>query len=207
MFWFNKQDSRAVFVDKRRETHALPDVSSAGGVRTLEINPDIVADFTNLPFPAGHFAMVVFDPPHLVRAGKKGWQAKKYGRLEGDWREMIRRGFAECFRVLKPEGTLIFKWNEHEVPVSQILKLTPERPLVGQRCGKAAKTHWLVFMKSSANGCPKCKRPDLRILTWRECGSNATSLGCWDCDWITFPPGITAENWQELMRNHQQRHP
>ena len=152
MFWFDRQDSRAVFVDKRRETHALPDVSSAGGVRTLEINPDIVADFTELPFTADHFAMVVFDPPHLVRAGKKGWQAKKYGKLEGDWREMIRRGFAECFRVLKPEGTLIFKWNEHEVPVSQILALTPERPLIGQRCGKTAKTHWLVFMKRPASG-------------------------------------------------------
>jgi SAM-dependent methyltransferase len=152
MFWFDRQDSRAVFVDNRRETHALPDVSSAGGVRTLEINPDIVADFTELPFPADHFAMVVFDPPHLVRAGKKGWQAKKYGKLEGDWREMIRQGFTECFRVLKPEGTLIFKWNEHEVPVSQILALTPERPLVGQRCGKTAKTHWLVFMKSPASG-------------------------------------------------------
>ncbi|HSH14689.1 MAG TPA: hypothetical protein VLD18_01560 [Verrucomicrobiae bacterium] len=92
---------------------------------------------------------MVFDPPHLVRAGKKGWQAKKYGKLEGDWKEMLRLGFAECFRVLRPEGTLIFKWNEHDVPVSQILALTPEHPLVGQRCGKTAKTHWLVFMKSN----------------------------------------------------------
>lgn len=147
MFWFDRQDPRAVFVDKRRETHALPDVSSAGGVRMLDINPDIVADFTELPFPANRFAMVVFDPPHLVRAGKNGWQAKKYGKLEGDWRDMLRRGFAELFRVLKPEGTLIFKWNEHEVPVSEIIALTPETPLIGQRCGKTAKTHWLVFMK------------------------------------------------------------
>lgn len=51
MFWFDKQDRRAVFVDKRRETHLLPDVSSAGGVRTLEVSPDIVADFTELDFP------------------------------------------------------------------------------------------------------------------------------------------------------------
>lgn len=147
MFWFDKVDSRAIFVDKRRETHVVNDSSSRFGERTLTVNPDLIADFTNLPFPDGRFAMVIFDPPHLTNAGKSGWQAKKYGRLEGDWKGMLRDGFAECFRVLKPEGTLIFKWNEQDVPVSQILALTPERPLVGQRCGKSAKTHWLVFMK------------------------------------------------------------
>jgi len=149
MFWFDRADRRAVFVDKRRETHVLTDKSSAGGSRTLEVNPDVVADFTSLPFESSTFAVVIFDPPHLLRAGKKGWQAKKYGKLEGDWREDLRRGFVECFRVLKPEGTLIFKWNEHEVPVSQILSLTPEHPLIGQRCGKSAKTHWIVFMKEA----------------------------------------------------------
>ena len=30
MFWFDRADARAVFVDKRRETHELPDISSAG---------------------------------------------------------------------------------------------------------------------------------------------------------------------------------
>lgn len=60
---------------------------------------------------------------------------------------LSHRGFAECFRVLRPDGTLIFKWNEHEIPVSQILALTPHKPLFGQRCGKTAKTHWIVFMK------------------------------------------------------------
>ena len=149
MFWFDRADDRAIFVDKRSESHVLPDASSAGGSRTLEVKPDIVADFTALPFPDASFAMVVFDPPHLVRAGKKGWQAKKYGKLEGDWKGMLRAGFLECFRVLRPNGTLIFKWNEHEVPVSQILALTTEKPLLGQRCGKAAKTHWIVFMKNA----------------------------------------------------------
>jgi len=150
MFWFDRQDDRAVFADKRRETHELKDKSSKGGRRTLTVNPDVLADFTALPWPDGSFAMVVFDPPHLLRAGEKGWQAKKYGKLPTDWKNMIRAGFSECFRVLKNEGTLIFKWNEHEIPVSQILKLTSERPLIGQRCGKTAKTHWLVFMKLNA---------------------------------------------------------
>ena len=147
MFWFDRQDGRAIFADKRREKHELKDKSSQGGSRTLTVDPDVLADFTDLPWPDDSFAMVVFDPPHLLRAGTKGWQAKKYGKLPPDWQDMIRRGFSECFRVLRPEGTLIFKWNEHDIPVSRILALTPERPLVGQRCGKTARTHWMVFMK------------------------------------------------------------
>lgn len=147
MFWFDREDKRAIFVDKRRETHVLPDKSSSGGSRTLTINPDLQADFTALPFSDDLFSLVVFDPPHLVRNGKKGWLAKKYGKLEGDWKEELRQGFKECFRVLKSEGTLIFKWNEHEVPVSQILALTPHEPLFGNRCGRTSKSHWIVFMK------------------------------------------------------------
>lgn len=147
MFWFDRQDSRVLFVDKRRESHTLKDSSSRGGSRTLIVNPDLQADFTALPFKDNRFAMVVFDPPHLVRNGKKGWLAKKYGKLQSDWREELSKGFAECFRVLKPEGTLIFKWNEHEIPVSKILALTPEKPLFGNRCGRTSKSHWIVFMK------------------------------------------------------------
>lgn len=148
MFWFDRSNPNVVFVDdKRREKHELRDRSSAGGSRTLIVDPDIMADFTALPFQDEQFALVVFDPPHLIRAGKRGWQAKKYGKLQGDWKEELRCGFVECFRVLKSQGTLIFKWNEHEVPVSQILALTPERPLIGNRCGKTSKSHWIVFMK------------------------------------------------------------
>jgi len=149
MFWFDRADPRVTFVDQRCESHELTDKSSAGGSRKLIIAPDIQADFTALPFADGTFSLVVFDPPHLIHAGKKGWLAKKYGTLEGDWKEELRKGFAECFRVLQADGTLIFKWNEHEVPVRQVLALTPERPLFGNRCGKHSKSHWIVFQKPS----------------------------------------------------------
>lgn len=149
MFWFDRKDPRALFVDKRRETHTLKDKSSSGGSRELVINPDVLADFTELPFPDESFPLVVFDPPHFTRNGDKGWMAKKYGKLEGDWRDMIRRGFAECFRVLKKDGTLVFKWNENEIPVSEILKLTTEKPLFGNRCGKNSQSHWIVFIKAA----------------------------------------------------------
>mgnify|MGYP001553211959 CR=1 FL=1 len=147
MFWFDREDPRAVFFDKRRETHVLKDASSAGGFRTLTVNPDVMGDFTALPFADGAFACVVFDPPHFERNGDSGWMAKKYGKLEGDWSSMLKAGVAECFRVLKSEGTLIFKWNENEIPVGEILALTPERPLVGQQGGKNMQTHFVVFLK------------------------------------------------------------
>jgi len=73
---------------------------------------------------------------------------KKYGVLRGEWREMIRSGFKECFRVLRPNGTLIFKWCETEIPLREILELTPETPLYGHRTGKQAKTHWVAFLKT-----------------------------------------------------------
>lgn len=147
MFWFDRNDDRAVFGDQRRETHTLKDKSSKGGSRELIIDPDVLMDFRDMPFPAGTFSLVVFDPPHLIDCGPKSWLALKYGKLRNDWREDLRAGFAECFRVLKPEGTLIFKWNEDQIRVSEILKLTDAKPLFGNRCGKTAKSHWLVFMK------------------------------------------------------------
>lgn len=144
MMWFDRHDGRALFVDKRRENvHA----DSREGRRFIQIDPDILADFTNLPFAAASFTLVVFDPPHTF-CGKNSWMRKKYGALEVGWRDQIKAGFAECFRVLAPLGTLIFKWNEHRVPVSTVLSLTSEKPLFGQRCGKAAKTHWIVFLKA-----------------------------------------------------------
>lgn len=72
----------------------------------------------------------------------------KYGELDKDtWREDLRAGFAECFRVLKPEGVLIFKWSEFDIPLKEILALTPEKPLFGHRSGKQQKTHWVTFIK------------------------------------------------------------
>lgn len=98
MFWFDKKDPRAVYCDNRTETHVLTDKSSKGGSRLLVIDPDYLADFTNLPFQANTFPLVVFDPPHLLSNGKSGWLAKKYGKLSEHWEADIRAGFVECFR-------------------------------------------------------------------------------------------------------------
>lgn len=153
MMWFDRSDDRAVFVDKRCETHVI-DKGTPGtkGRSPIVVDPDWLADFTDLPFPDDTFALVVFDPPHIQREKAKGILTKKYGHLTGDWREMIRDGFAECFRVLRPDGVLVFKWAESEVRVSEILKLTPMRPLFGHKSGKLGHTHWMTFMKPPCGG-------------------------------------------------------
>ena len=110
----------------------------------VNVDPDIVADFRDMPFEDDVFDMVVFDPPHLINVGESSWLAKKYGRLDELWPEDIRQGFAECMRVLRPSGTLIFKWNEEQIPLSDVLEAIGEQPLFGN---KRSKTHWLVFMK------------------------------------------------------------
>jgi len=141
MMWFDKTDPRALFGDIRQETVDLCDG------RVLEVAPDVVMDFRDMPFEDDTFYHVVFDPPHLKSLGADSWTAAKYGRLLPSWEDDLRLGFAECFRVLRPGGTLIFKWNEDQIPVSQILALTPEKPLYGHRSGKASKTHWIAFVK------------------------------------------------------------
>lgn len=144
MFWFDKADARALFGDIRDEGHTLCDG------RKLEIRPDEVIDFRSMPYADESFHLVVFDPPHLRRAGPESWMAKKYGKLCPDtWREYLSAGFAECWRVLHRGGTLIFKWNETQISLRDVLACFPVRPLFGHTTTQNLKTHWMVFYKQA----------------------------------------------------------
>jgi hypothetical protein len=148
MFWFDRTTPNALFCDKRKESHVLCDG------RSLEISPDIVADFTRLPFRDSIFHLVVFDPPHLTSLGSNSWLAKKYGRLLGDWRDEISQGFSECIRVLKPLGTLVFKWNTTDVSLDEVMALAPMPPLFGHTSGRQNKTVWATFLKPNPQNFP-----------------------------------------------------
>lgn len=71
--------------------------------------------------------------------------AQKYGVFDEDnWEKDLRRGFDECLRVLKKNGTLIFKWSEVQVTLSEVLRVLDAKPLITHQNNR---TFFLVFMK------------------------------------------------------------
>jgi len=145
MFWFDGNNPLTVFQDKRELDTTLCDG------RQLVVNPDVIGDFTKMDWTSDKFKIVILDPPHLNVGGDKSWIVQKYGRLPKEWAEYITDMFSECFRVLEDDGVLIFKWNETQIKVSEILKCCEYKPMIGhKRAGKNADTHWIMFMKNDA---------------------------------------------------------
>jgi hypothetical protein len=138
-------------MDKRNKKIVYDRTDRPKHKRIINIFPTVQADFTAIPFKDEVFEMVVFDPPHLHSLGHNSWCAKKYGKLSDNWKSLLLKGFVECFRVLKINSTLIFKWNDTDEPVSKILSLTPQKPLFGHKSGKNSKTHWISFMKTETD--------------------------------------------------------
>ena len=150
--WFQKNEPHTIYCDKRKEEweQRFGSQLNSDGSKTrrhLVINPDVQCDFTDLPFGDNTFSLVVFDPPHIINLGKNGWIRKAYGSLDENWSCLIHDGFKECFRVLKPDGVLIFKWSEVSINTRDIIKAIGREPLFGHRSGKKMNTHWLCFMK------------------------------------------------------------
>ena len=150
MFWFNPNNPSVVFCDNRRlETQAIWISGNGQAVRYCTVKPDVLADFRALPFPDESFWHVVFDPPHLRNLGDNSWMAKKYGKLPKEWMPYIRDGFRECWRVLKVNGTLVFKWSETQITTREVIDAIGVQPLYGHKSERASKTHWMAFFKET----------------------------------------------------------
>ncbi len=145
MFWYDKQHPNVLYIDKRKR--------SPGFLKErplFNVTPDEVGDFRKLKYKSKSFKLVVFDPPHIIRKNIKenAIMKKRYGVLkESTWKNDIKKGLSECYRVLEDYGILIFKWNEETAKIGEVLDLIPIDPLFGQRRGSRDKTHWLCFMK------------------------------------------------------------
>lgn len=155
MMWFNRTDSRAIFMDEREGVWSRDlGTPATKGRNPIVVAPDILGSFADIPFPANSFALVVMDPPHHTSSrlsdNTSSIIKNSYGVLIPGWEEVLKKGFEECFRVLKPSGVLIFKWGSKEIPLDRVLGLTPCKPLFGHTTNKKGTTHWVAFMKEEA---------------------------------------------------------
>ena len=134
MFWFNKKHPNTIYADfrKREKGHCLHRENHS-------IEPDEIMDFRNMAWKDKSFKLVIFDPPHIF--GKEtGNMTKQYGWLNKEtWKDDIKKGFDECWRVLEDGGILIFKWSESSVSKRDILALIKKQPLFGHQVGSKMK--------------------------------------------------------------------
>ena len=123
------------------------------GVPTGPPNQDpLLADFKEMPFDDESFQLVLFDPPHLVRDKQSFSEVRlRYGEYTSvNEQEEIGLGFAECWRVLAPGGTLVFKWAGS---LERVEPHFPCDPIVGSRgpvrgAGDGLLgTRWFIFYK------------------------------------------------------------
>lgn len=95
-------------------------------------------------FPDKSYKLVIWDPPHLVWAGKSSNLYKMFGKMD-DWRNDLKKGFDECMRVLDDYGVLIFKWSDVQIKVKSVIQAIGQVPLVGHKTSRHCI--WMVFMK------------------------------------------------------------
>lgn len=149
MFYFDKSDPRVVGQDIRQVP--LHKIESNGSY--FEVRPDVVGDFRDMKFPDESFSCVVFDPPHL-NCGKTSFMYYKYGTLFTEtWKDDLARGFRECFRVLKPNGTLVFKWCDSYKSLDEVLALAPKEypPVLWHKTVSRSGskfTYFVIFVKA-----------------------------------------------------------
>lgn len=139
MFYFDKNNKSVLFGDIRDETHWTRQY------KKLEIHPDQIMDARDLEFPDNSFHLVILDPPHLINCGKTSDMAKSYGVLEKAWHEDMKRIFKEAWRVLKPNGTLIFKWADKDVSLAELLYVLEREPVFGDKKPAANKAGTNLF--------------------------------------------------------------
>ena len=92
--WFNKQHPLCIYCDKREYEQTFGNTQPS--TRHIKVHPDMIADFTDLPFDDNTFNLVVFDPPHIIsEKGDNRWLTKAYGHYKSKEQalESVRGGY------------------------------------------------------------------------------------------------------------------
>ena len=140
--WFDKDNKKSIFMDIREVNKGEIELQPNWCVK-----PDVIGDYTDMPFEDNTFKLIVWDIPHKIKNYKKSIISKKYGYLGEDWQNNTKKGFNECMRILDNYGVLEFKFADIDIPIKEILGLFPIKPLFGTVTKKGVNnTYWFCFM-------------------------------------------------------------
>jgi hypothetical protein len=140
----------------------------------LKVKPDVLADFTMIPFRDGIFDMVVFDPPHLVVSKPSAkWAHRDPAEAEFDYSgawwgyftspmqmfKAIAMAQDEIYRVTTDDGFLYFKWNNAMAKTMTVIpkfsKTWVELIRTDRQTGSSVSdstTFWVLFSKRTDIG-------------------------------------------------------
>lgn len=140
-WWWDKDHPLALYMDERAAPRGSVDHRP-----NWECRPGLIGDFRRMPFGDESFQLVLFDPPHIVRPNPSGRIVATFGALVPETeQDDLQRGFAECWRVLAPGGTLVFKWGAGSI--KRVEPHFPATPIVGTRSPRGGQTRWFIFYK------------------------------------------------------------
>jgi SAM-dependent methyltransferase len=141
MWWWDKAHPLATYMDISERPKGSVDHRP-----NWECRPDTIGDFRSMPFADESFQLVLFDPPHIVRPNPSGRIVATFGALSPETeQDDLRRGFAECWRVLVAGGTLVFKWGAGSI--DRVKPHFPASPIVATRSPRGGQTRWFIFYK------------------------------------------------------------
>lgn len=145
-WWIQKNHPNVIYMDIRKEKKGFIAFRP-----NTEIQPDVQADYKNIPFPDKSFKLIAWDPPHLNQAeSKTDLYLLHYGVLkQKGWEKDLRKAFDELWRVLDDYGVMIFKWSDQRIPFKDVLNIFPEKALFGTTSNqrKNSKTRYFTFIK------------------------------------------------------------
>jgi len=142
MFWFDKNNKNTIYCDIR--SHEKGYITHCPN---WSCEPDIIADYRDLPFDDESFNLIVWDIPHIIKKST-GLITKKYGNLGANWSPDTQKAFDCIWSKLKDKGVLIFKYSDLDIKVSDMLNLFPVKPLFGTMTKKSVNnTYWFCYMK------------------------------------------------------------
>lgn len=159
--WYQKNHPLVTWMDARKGKFIS--YQNPKDKRIYRVNPDVVSEWKDAPFEKETFDMIVFDPPHLVRKRetKESRMMIQYGYLyEKNYKQVLKEGIKKLFDVLKQEGVFIFKWDETDKSINEILPLFPFKPLFSNKTinhnPKKKDSYMVVFLKYDVNKKLKC---------------------------------------------------